>query len=53
MIATTASTALAGATIIITRLRRNANSKMFSWKSERGSLAAPPFAFYFVVSEAR
>jgi hypothetical protein len=52
MIATIASTAVAGATTIITRLRRNANSKILA-ENERGSLAAPPFVFYFVVSEAR
>jgi len=51
MIATIAGTAVASVTFIIASLRRNTNSnhqqiRIINTESERGSLAAPPFALF-------
>jgi hypothetical protein len=53
MIATTAGTAAASFTTIITRVQHNTSSKASTLKAKGGAWRLPLFVFYCVVSEAR
>jgi len=53
MIAIIEGTALPGVITIITRTRRSPELSSYQAGKEKGSLAAPFFLFYCVVSEAR
>jgi len=53
MIATIAGTAMAGVTVIITKLQRNIDSNGSTWKAKGGARRLPLLLFCFVVSEAR